>query len=274
MQTIIGLGNGGCNIASLFSNYDQYYDVRLIDTDEREGNFFHLPTCSSMERYETKCPVRKISNFLSNVNQEVFLITTGSGAINGALLRILSTIKNKNITVLYVRPNLEFLSLTKIQQEKLVYNVLQQYARSGKLERVFLFSNSQIINLLGDFLITSYYDIINKTIVDTFHMINVFIHNKPVFGSIDIPYETCRVGVLSIVDPSSMEEKSFFPVDKLQQKFYIYLMSEKQLSSDKQLFHRITEQIKKGNNVSCAVYETKYEQPYVYCVGYTSLIQP
>jgi len=117
MQTVIGLGKAGCNIAECLKEHPQY-DILKIDAGlKKTKKTLGLKEQVSSELYEQKIP-RSLSKFLENVGPETLLITS-CGAVSGASLRILEKIKDKTkITLLYVIPDKEELSeIQKLQNE-------------------------------------------------------------------------------------------------------------------------------------------------------------
>ena len=119
---IIGLGQAGCNIATLFKQHDQYH-VELLD--EGKG----IKKQSSVEEYDTiKYNPRKKA--LKSASEGI-LFVCGSGKIAGATLRILEALKHVRMQVVYVYPDLEYSSKEEQLRHKVHFNVLQQYARSG-----------------------------------------------------------------------------------------------------------------------------------------------
>ena len=103
MYNIIGLGNCGCKIAKKFEYFPQYA-VKHMDAEEREGaNFFKIPFEDHPEKYEKNCP--DFSSFLQDVEGDVCLILGGSGHISAVVLKLLETIRECNINILYIRPD-------------------------------------------------------------------------------------------------------------------------------------------------------------------------
>jgi malic enzyme len=74
MDTIIGLGSAGCNIARLFKNYPQY-DVYMIDVDLEGEKCFALNEENNPEDYERNCP--DLSVFLRHIDGDVLFVTSG-----------------------------------------------------------------------------------------------------------------------------------------------------------------------------------------------------
>ena len=273
-MNIMGLGKAGCAIADCFSKFPQY-QIYKFDTDLVGENCFNIPKRKTHEAYE-KTPL-DFKKDLQKISGEVIFILCGAGSITGCTLRLLEQLSDVSISVLYVEPDMSFLSETETAQERVVKNVLQEYARSGVFERIYLVSNAQIEKSIGDIPIISYYDTINQAIVNTIHMVNVFSNSEPVLGTFTEPHEIARVSTVGILNIEEAEEKWFYDLQLPRDVVYYYGISEDDLKTDGTLFKRIKEYIKdkleEKINVSYGVYKTNYEQKYCYCVKYSSVVQ-
>ena len=277
METIIGLGNAGCNITKFFSQYPQY-ECFYIDSEEREEkNFLKIPRRTSHEKYESSFPVRKAESFLKKVKSPALLVIGGSGKISGCSLRILELLKKKKSHVLYIKPDQDIVSGDRDLQEKVVYNILQQYVRSGCMQRMFLVSNSKLEEVLGDVPIVSYYNKLNGLLVSTLHMLNVYNNTKPLEENFFGLNEINRIVTFGLVDLNTSEEKPFFDLAYPREKIIYYAINKKTLENDGTLYRKIKEQVKQLSgdklNVSYKIFSTTYENDYVYCMSYASFIQ-
>lgn len=277
METIIGLGNAGCNIAEQFSKYPQY-EVYRIDSKKRTGkNFKLIPKCSSHEEYEKMCPSMK--SFLKNVNDSCLFVVGGSGTISGASLKILETIKERKINILYVKPDTEFLSDTKHKQHRAVFQVLQQFARSNLFERMYIVENEKISDILGDLPIADYYNKINEFIVSSIHMINVFDHTESVINTFSEPAPTAKISTFGVVDIESEKEQNFYDIEMPREKKYYYAIQKNVLNEKNELFSKIKRQIKNISKkddkmrVSYGIFSTEYENNFAYSMTSATLIQ-
>jgi hypothetical protein len=276
MKTIIGLGQAGCNIAEKFKKYPQY-KIYKIDVGLKEANSYAMRHQNHPELYESKCP--NLKTFLKEVSNEVLFITS-SGDISGALLRILEQIKIKadNISVLYIRPDLSLLPKTKKPQENVVFHVLQEYARSAALKRAYLVDNALLTEIVGDVPIKEHYNYLNEAIASTMHMINVFDNSNSVLDNFSQPIETARIFTFGLVNIEEENEKMFFDLQMPREKKYYYAYPEEAIESDGTLMKKIKKHIKKNTEhdkmkISYGIYSTNYEQPYVYCLSNSTLIQ-
>ena len=270
MDTIVGLGKAGCAIADKFAQYPQY-KIFKIDTeglDSKNKNNYVLSKQSNPEDYETS--VRSMKTFFKRITDDVLFILSGSGMISGSALQILKNLKDRNVNILYIKPDLEFLGHNNILQERVVRNVLQEYTRSGLFNRIFLVDNKRIEQILGEVPIIGYYDKLNELIVSTFHMVNIYNHQEAIHATPFDTADTTRISTLGILNVDEGEEKLFFSLDNIREKCYYYAINSKVLETDGKLLRTLTDNINKniGKEVRAGfqVYSTSYEQNYGYLV--------
>ena len=276
METIIGLGSAGCNIADQFAKYPQY-EIYKIDEGaytgtRKDANMLSVTKQNSHQEYEANTP--DLNSFLHPIKGKILFIVGGSGNISGMALSALSQIRHCELNILYVEPDLTLLSGDKKLQERATYYILQEYTRSGAFKRIFLISNPQLENILGNVPIIGYNDRLNELIVSTMHMINVFNNVDSVVDNFSEPREQTRISTIGVSSLDD-EKKLFFPLDSIREIRYYFAINEEKLKSDGTLMRRITENIadKEEIDVSYGVFSTDYPENYVYCVANASLIQ-
>jgi hypothetical protein len=274
MYTIIGLGSAGCNIAEKFEKNSDFF-VKLIDHDIEGENCFSFPKEESPEDYEKKVP--DLSIFFEDVTKKVILIVGGSGKISGASLQILKQLEARELSVLYVRPDRELLSTVGKLQEKLTFNVFQEYARSGIFKNVFLVNNEDIAQIIGDIPIMEYYDKINNVI---YNSMSNFLNHADKNAVIDVstpPKEISRIVTFGIYDVENDIEKTFYPLDFVDDKNYSFGIKEHDLKSNGKLFKDIKEKMKQkitaNTKISYKIFSTNFEQNYCYVIAYSRKIQ-
>jgi len=273
-MNIIGLGSAGCAIANCFSKFPQY-SIYKIDTGIKGPGCFNIPKQKGHQQYEENYP--SFAKQFKKIHGESIFILAGAGAITGCCLRILQELSHNPTSILYVRPDIQLLSELEAKQERIVYNVLQEYARSGLVERIYLISNLQMQEVLGDISIMEYYDAINQAIVNTFHMITVFNRSEAVLGTFTQPAEISRISTVGVLDLENGEEKWFFDLQLPRDVVYYYGINEEELKTNEKLFKNITsfvkDKVEDNLNVSYGVYKTNYEQKYCYCIKHSSVVQ-
>jgi hypothetical protein len=275
VDTIIGLGNAGCNIVDKFAKYSQYITYKLDVGMPMTPTTFSLERFQNIEDYEEKCP--DLGSFFNEVTDEILFVIGGGGRISSAALSILKQLKNHKINILYIKPDVSFLGQQSLMLDNLVFNVLQEYARSGVFERLYVVDNACIEKAIPAVSVKNYYDNLNDAIVSTFHMINVFNHIESVTDTFsDLP-AGARISTVGFLDPKKNLDKMFFYLDNVSDIVYYYAYNKVKLETENNLFGDIRNSLKRkmepGVRVSYGIFETDYEEDYVYCINHTSVIQ-
>ena len=276
MYSVIGIGGVGCRIAKCFSEYPQYNVICVDDQSSGIKDQIIVPKQKTPEEYEesfknlTKAKKDKIKD-------NVVVVLCGASLVSSIALRLLYQIRNKNITVICVRPEQDLMGETKQSQEKVIYSVLQEYTRSGIFDRIYLTSNSQMDSLVEDASIKEYYPAINKMIASVFHMVMVFDHQDPVISNFSNTNEARRICTLGILDIEKSTETLFFPFEDAMETRLYYGISKETLKSDKSLQRNIIKLIKDKNKELCkysyGVYETQYDWDFCYTKYFSSKVQ-
>lgn len=276
-MNIIGLGAAGCNIADGFAKYPQYNVYKLdVGLPKKKGNFA-LPEVVAIEEYDSK--TLNFRSFFKDLRKgdDVLFVVCGAGKVSAATLRVLEKLKKCDVTVLYIRPDRSLLSKQALMHERVVFNVLQEYARSGVFERTYLVDNKEVEKTLDNVSVLGYYERINELIVDTIHMTNVFLNTKTVYNTPATSLATARVSTFGVVDIEKNEEKLFFPLDTINERCYIYAINKEQLETDGELFtalrNRSAEKVEDETIVSVRIHSTDYDNNYGYLIANTSEIQ-
>jgi len=265
---IIGLGQAGCNIATLFKQHSQYH-VELLD--EGKG----IKKQQSVEEYDliNYRPRKKAIKSAS----EGILIVCGSGKISGATLRVLEGLSHVKMTVLYVCPDLEFSSKKEQLRHKVHFNVLQEYARSGKISEMMLVDNKSLVNSIGHGTIYDYYKKVNHYIYTAIHTFNYCNNVKSEFGSMHIPKEISRITTLGYGLLEKNEEKLFFSLDNITETSYIININEEELANDISVLPNVKAMAKESRKLdretSFAIWSTEETESYYYTKHYTHFIQ-
>jgi hypothetical protein len=273
METIIGLGNAGCEIAEKFKQYPQY-TVYKIDVDLEGENCYNLQECNTAVEYEQKCP--DLSKFFKKIEGEILFIVGGGGNISGATLRVLHSIKHHPISVLYVKPD-EIIGETARLHERATFGILQEYARSGLFKRIFLFSNSALEEMAGDLPVIGYFDKLNDMVVNAVHYLNIAEHIQPIIDNTNPPKEVCRIYTLGSLNTIKYDENLFFELLNIEEKSYYFFINKEKLQTDGKLLKGIKEYVRMQSNESTkggfAIYSTNYENDFCYVAACTRKIQ-
>lgn len=271
MDTVVGVGAAGCRIADLFAAYPQY-TIYKIDVGLRGENCFALGPFHTHEEYEKNVP--DMSQFFRDIEGDVLFVVSGAGKISGASLQIMRQLNDCNLNVLYLRPVLSSLNKTAFLQERLVFNVFQEYARSGIFNKLFIVSNESVEEIVGDVPILEFNNSLNKQIVNAIHFINIFNNSEPIINSSEPPKEIARICTFGIQDMQSGEEKMMFPMQNICDKMYYFAIKEDDLKTDTKLIKTIREQLARNEvRPSYHIHSTKYPESFCYTISYSSRIQ-
>jgi hypothetical protein len=269
---IVGLGKAGCNLARVFAKFPQYKTYGIDTSSDAD---ITIKKRTSHEAYEKHFP--SLKKKLKFSNEDVTVIVGGSGLISGGTMRLLEQLKGNTVSVMYIQPDLALLSETQKMQERIVKNVLQEYARSGVIENVYLIDNLLVEKGIGDVPILGYSGVLNQAIANTVHMINVFKNSEPIIGNFIRPSALSRIATVGVLDVEEEEEKWFYDLTHARDVVYYYGINEEDLKDDGTLFRKITDYVKsrldEDVNISYGVFQTTYDQKYCYCVKYSSMVQ-
>jgi hypothetical protein len=275
MDTIIGLGNAGCNIADKFAQFPQYLTYKLDVGLKRTKTTFPMKEHQKFEDYEEKLP--SLKTFFKDADGEILFVVAGGGKVSSASLQILQYLKKCPLNILYIKPELSLLNDSQAKLDRLVYNVLQEYTRSGVFKRMYIISNEEVENIIGGISIKKYHEKINEMIVSTLHMINVYKNNESLTNTFcELPVGA-RLTTVGMSDLEKNEDGMFFSLDKVSDIVYYYAYNKDKLETDFELMSKIKKAVsnkkQEGVRVTYGIFETDYEQDYVYCMNHSSVIQ-
>lgn len=263
-MVVIGLGTPGRLIATEFKKWSQY---RVI--------LPKLPEYETVEEYEKKTPNFKQS--LKGVKNEVWFVVCGASKEAACSLRIMEQIKHCKIKVLYIYPETEFISSIATKRHRVVFNVLQEYTRSGVLDSMYIVSNAITEQMSGGGTINNYYNKMNETIANLVHYYNIYKNTDPVMGEVHEPKSISRIRTLGVFDMEKNEEKLLFSLDNTTETCYIYNITRDDLENDNTILGNIKDKAKSNvaNNInsSFAIYETEYDHNFCHVVAYTHYVQ-
>ncbi len=265
-MVVIGLGQGGAEICSKIGH------IRTIVVDGGKN----LPKCKTHEEYEASVP--KMANKLKlGKEQDIWLIVAGAGKVSGATLALLEQLNGRNVNVVHITSDPVLLTKTQKKQEKVVFNVLQEFARSGLIDGLWLLSNQQIQSWVGEDSIGSYYDKINDAIANFISNIAWFDNNPPFMGSLFEPNKISRIKTVSLGDPNKDEENLYFLLDNITETCYYYSVSEEDQEDNpgflKSIRAKIANDDDSGIEASFGIWKNTSGLSYFYSIKYTHYIQ-
>mgnify|MGYP000131910988 FL=1 len=276
MISIIGIGTGASKIASNFTSVSNYEVYQLNDKVEKNTETeFRIDSYSTPEEYENNIP--DLSNFFADIRTRVQVFVVGSTMSSNYVLGILEQIRNKEIDLFYIQPDVELLSDVPRILEGLTFGVLQEYARSGAFRTMTLLSNLNLEKVLGDLPIKTYYEELNKSVFSTIHHMNYFEFSDPEIGQVSKPSEINRIRTIALLNMKDLEEKWLFDLDPAREMCYYMCINSEKLATEGGLHKRLVDILKKKpknafRKISYAIYETEHAD-FGFTLAHTNVVQ-
>lgn len=279
MDKIIGLGTAGCLFADQLAQYPEY-TIYKINVDARGRDDLAIAKCSDMQNYEESFDEEAFEIYLRSIKKgdDVVIALGGGEPISGIVLRMMSLIKHAHLNIVYISPDRNLLSETEKRDDRIAFNVLQEYARSGVLEKLYLVSLPKVESLMGEVSIQDYERSMYNLFSYAFNMINYYDHTSPVVSTSFETNAWSRIlsfGMSSLGDDGSL--RLFFPVDNKKSIHFYYGVPKEMLDSDGSLMNKIKTHVKKHQTEDCStsfsVYPTDFEEIMVLCNVYSDKVQ-
>lgn len=280
MDKVIGLGKLGCLVAEELTKHPEYR-IYKIDVGIEERGSLALEFQSNMEEYERHFDPTSAEVYFRSIKpgDEVLLILQGGEPLSGCVLRLMHTIKDAKLSVLYICPDRHMISEVQKRDDKIAFNILQEYARSGLLENIFLVNKYTVEGLMGDVSIQNHEKEISHFISYIVAMINYFYHTEPIVSNKFEPVDWCRIVTFGL---SSLDEdediRLLFPLEAISDIHFFYGVPENDLEEDPTLMKKIKQHVKnytqKNISTSFSVYSTTFEDLMVLCSATSSRVQP
>lgn len=269
MISIVGIGDFCAKIAEEFNEYEQYKVYSITSSD--------LPFCKNAEEYESKYENERCAEIQKDGNEELFVFVEGSESISGIILKFLENFKSRIINIIYIKPDTSLLNQIETLQDKICFNVLQEYTRSGCFSSFIIFDKIKLENMLPNVTLLQYEQQLINLISSTVHYINVYNNIKPIMSNAAETNELARIKTYGISDIGSVAINSFYDLQNIEEIKYYFAINSNTLKREKNLMQTIKNQIKEKKkeiqNISFSIYETEYEQNFVYCCVQTKFIQ-
>jgi hypothetical protein len=279
MAVIIGLGRDGTGIADGFKKYPEYQIYKIGTEVENHPANLTIDHHPDMQSYEENFDQASATKYLRGISKtdEVFFILAGDDPICGLTLMLLEVIRESNTTVIYIRPDRRTTSLLQRRDDRIVFGVLQEYARSGMVSRLMILEKSRVEDRVGDVSISDYEKSIHDFISYIIAMTNYFDHTDPVLTTRVAQDKLSRVGTYGILSIDQDSPTFFADITDEQYVHYYYGIPETSLNEDPGLMRRIRSQTKSlakdGVDGCFSVYQTDVPDPLVLAVTYSKKIQ-
>ena len=278
MISIFGIGDAGSNIATLFEGHKEYNVFQFSSGQENTKYSRKLPKLKTFEECEEHAPKLSSYKTLDAVQERVQVFVCGSSFSANYTLRILEQVKNHKIDIFYIKPDVDLLIGNTRLQERAVFGILQEYARSGLFNSFTIFSNPEVERTIGEIPIKKYFESLNKNIYYAVHYLNVFEHTSPLAGNLSEPSEVQKIRSVGIISVDKLSENWYYKLENDRDVCYYLCIAGERLETDGKLHSRIVKSLKNKprnafKNVTYGIYESPYETDFGFCVAHTNYIQ-
>ena len=278
MISLIGIGEAGCNVVSLFKDHKEYNCFLFSEGQQNTKYTRNLPKVTKAEDCEGEAP--KLSSYKTKeaIQDRVQVFLCGSSFSANYVLAILEQIKDRKIDIFYIKPDVDLLIGDVRLQERAIFGILQEYSRSGLFNSLTIFSNPAIEKAIGEIPIKKYFETINKSIYYAVHYLNVFEHTDPLVGNLSKPSEVQKIRSIGIVSVDKLSEQWYYKMQEDRDVAYYLCIASNRLETDGKLHSKVVQSLKSKprnafKNVTYAIYESPYESDFGFCVAHTNFIQ-
>lgn len=266
MISLLGIGNTGINIINKLSSYQKF---NLLEIDEDKN----VKKQKTPEDYENNCPAFK--KLFSNVNEDIYVFLSAAGNISGLLLKTLEQLKAKNIYLtLFLTDDSMLPKISRLQQ-KIVFNVMQEYARSGLIAKLYIINNSNLEKLLDEVSLDQYYDKLNEAFCYTFYNIMYLKNLKPLFEVKQELTEIDRISTIGLYDKNN-NKNLFYNLSNIKKEQYYYSFSKEEISKNGKVLQEIKKNLlsEEGDILKTfSIYEINEANNYAFIESTTHIIQ-
>ena len=277
IEKVIGIGDGGSQIAEHFK---KYYDYSVLCVSEKGD--IKIPKTKKVEELESKMfeTKKEWSKTLKTfaADDKLLFIVNGAARSAATSLVLMEEVKENPKTVIFVKSDPNTINGTAKLQQRAALMVMQEFARSGLIEKMFIVDNMALEKISPEVNILNYYEQLNDLIVSTFHMINFCKDQRPVLNTTDDPVETARIATFGAFNVENGEKKLFYSLDFPRETSYTYVLNDEALKEPARLMNikdinTAANNTEPSNASSFVIYRSDLEHNYGYIVQYSTMIQ-
>ena len=279
IYTVIGLGKFGCGIADQFKQYPEYKVFR-ISSDLSVKNSLYIQPETDIEKYEKNFDVVESRLFCKRFKKDsqIIFVLEGGDPITGVTLSLLENLNHTNITIVYIKPDKDVSSVVQKRDDRIVYNVLQEYTRSGLFGRMLIIEKSRVEEMIGDVPISEYERSIHHFISYIPAMINYFENTGSILETKMKPLEISRLGTYGLASlDKNIDIKFLYPIEDEKSAHFYFGIPDDMLATDNKLMQKIKAQVKRfskeGVDTGYSVHSTELDGVIVLCAFYSAKIQ-
>lgn len=272
---ILGIGETGRQYKRLFSEYSNY-NYLLADIAARQTKkSLRLPVLETFQEYDKYA----YNVPFSNLKGKLWCIVPGGARETGCILRVLEQLKECQINILYLLPNLEGCGEEQKINHQICFGVLQEYARSGVFETMYLRSELETERMVPELSIGNYHEDLNRQTVYLTHTLNTLKNTKPLFEFSGGWNSISRIGTYGIVSDRG-EEQYLHNLQNISEKHFYFCFPRKNLLTTKnsrEILEQVRENVKlkqtDGVRTGWSIFGSENEEETVFVEARSGRIQ-
>tara|TARA_R100000231_G_scaffold39327_1_gene34208 strand:+ start:80 stop:922 length:843 start_codon:yes stop_codon:yes gene_type:complete len=278
LNKVIGIGKFASLVADELDKHPEYTVYKFSETSSSPDTFA-LGSLQDMKSYEEEIPLDEIKLFLRSITSEdsVLAVIEGGIAMSGSTLQILQMVKNSELHVLYLIPDMDMLSEQEKSYHKICFGILQEYARSGVLKNFHIVDRPKAEEMVGDVPVSEYERSVANFISYTIAMVNYFSNTEAVLENKLSKKEWCSISSFGLASFDSDLVSDLFSLENIENIHFYYGIPATTLEQDNTLIKKIKSHVKnqKTNDktISYSVYSTTFDRTMILAQAFTSVVQ-
>lgn len=286
-HAFINIGDSTVDLLKFISEHGPSHLYSIVSekhkglSEDKVLDKYFIPHQESHEDYEKADYDDELNKFYDEINSEfddVWIVIETADYETGCLLKFCERLDVENIHVLCVEPDLDFLSQEEKKINRLVKNVVQEYARSDMFQSALMINKERVYETMSDVPIAKYNQRIEETIGFYFFSYMFYEKNGPFIGTSSKPEEVNRIRTIGILNEQTGGEFPFFQFEAIRETHYYYPVSKDAAESDSDLIKLIKQDMKERREsgregLTFGIYKSKVKEPTPMFMNYTSIPQ-
>lgn len=278
MNKVVGIGKFASLVADEMGKHPEYTIYKFTE-DSASPDTFALGSLPDMKHYEEEIPLDEIKLFMRSISDTdgVLAIVEGGNPMSGATLQILKTIKDSDLHVLYLIPDMDMASSEEKSYHKICFGILQEYARSGVFKNLYIIDRPKAEEMVGDVPVSEYERSVANFISYTVAMVNYFSNTDAVLENKISKNDWCNISSFGLASFDNNLVNDLFSLENIENIHFYYGIPETTLSQDSTLIKKIKSHVKNQKSsdqtISYSVYSTTFDRTMILAQAFTSTVQ-
>ena len=260
---IVGLGNSTLELCRSLSDEENFVCIMDSPTGLTEKEPQKIE-----ESFNSECLNRH--PVTTNKSGECLLIIESSSLHSSVALRVIEELKKQSykIRVLLLRNKENLITKSEKLLDRVVFGVLQQKARSNSIKDLILIDLEKLGSFISEKVtLLEYEKTLNEQIVSIVEMYLQILNKSPFYDSLSEPHQASRIMTLGYSDFQSGMDTTLYNLEYPRDVRYYYLLTKESMNTPgilKKIRSQLNDKQKKNVDMSFGVYETPFEEDYVY----------